>query len=192
MNWSEYLELSEKTLSEEFHIGAKTQNILHAVMGLATEIEELLDNYAHEDAMDSTNMLEEIGDLTWYVAIIHREYPDMLRYENAKVTVTNRDNPFDCVLDLNKSILKLMDMMKKKIFYNKPIPMVAFSNLTLLVETDIHWLAEYYNIKVEDICETNINKLKARYGDKFTSERAINRDLDTEREILESGDESLS
>lgn len=31
----------------------------------------------------------------------------------------------------------------------------------------------------------NIDKLKARYGDKFSSEAAINRDLDKEREILE-------
>ena len=35
--------------------------------------------------------------------------------------------------------------------------------------------------------DININKLKARYGDKFSSERAINRDLETEREILEKG-----
>ena len=159
-------------------------------MGLATEIEELLDNYAHEDAMDSTNMLEEIGDLTWYLAIIHREYPTMDRFENTTVKV-KRDKPFDCVLDLNKSVLKLLDIMKKKVFYNKPIDMTVFGNLTLLVETDIHWLCEYYNIKVEDVCQVNIDKLKARYGDKFTSDRAINRDLNTERDILEKGD-SLS
>ena len=35
--------------------------------------------------------------------------------------------------------------------------------------------------------EANIAKLKARYGDKFSTEKAVNRDLDTERNILESG-----
>ena len=188
MNWSDYLKLSEKTLSEEFHIGAKVQNTLHAVMGLATEIEELLDNYANEDAMDTTNVLEELSDCLWYLAILHREYPDITRYEDTTVHV-KREKPFNCVLDLNKSVLKLMDYMKKKIFYNKPIAEESFNNLVLLVETDIHWLAEYYNIKVEDICQVNIDKLKARYGDKFTSDKAINRDLDTERNILEGGTE---
>ena len=186
MNWNEYLELSEKTLSEEFHIGAKVQNSLHAVMGLATEIEELLDNYTDENSMDSTNMLEELGDLTWYMAILHREHTDIIHYVDTTVLVKH-DNPFDCVLKINKSVLKLLDFMKKKIFYNKPVAQEAFNILVLLIEADIYWLADYYNIKVEDICQVNIDKLKARYGDKFTSDKAINRDLDTERTILEEG-----
>ena len=45
----------------------------------------------------------------------------------------------------------------------------------------------------EDILTKNIAKLKARFPDKFTSTDAINRDLDTEREILDTmkqGDQS--
>ena len=37
----------------------------------------------------------------------------------------------------------------------------------------------------EDDLETNIAKLKARYPDKFNNENAINRDVETERKILE-------
>jgi hypothetical protein len=44
---------------------------------------------------------------------------------------------------------------------------------------------EINNIEIESILDTNIAKLKARYGDKFSSEKAINRDLTTERTILE-------
>lgn len=190
MEYEEYLKLSERTLSEEFHIGAKVQNTLHAVMGIATEIEELLDNYGEDNVMDKINILEEISDVCWYLAIIHREYPTIDRYENTKVNV-KRDNPFNCVLDLNKSTLKLLDIMKKKIFYNKPIEEKVFNNLVLLVDTDINWLCEYYDIDIKNVYQVNIDKLKARYGEKFTSERAINRDLDIEREILENGDESL-
>ena len=71
--------------------------------------------------------------------------------------------------------------------YNKDINEQIFGDLVLLVEDDIHWLANNYGLKVEDICQVNIDKLKARYGEKFSSERAINRDLDTERNILEEG-----
>lgn len=186
MEYEEYLKLSEKTLSTEFHVEYKVPNTLHSVMGLATEIEELLDNYEHEDAMDRINVMEEISDVCWYLAILHREYPEIDRFENTTVNV-KRDEPFDCVLDLNKSALKLLDIMKKKIFYNKPIDMNVFGNLTLLVDTDIHWLCEYYGIDIKEVYQVNINKLKERYGDKFTSERAINRDLDNERNILEEG-----
>jgi NTP pyrophosphatase (non-canonical NTP hydrolase) len=36
-----------------------------------------------------------------------------------------------------------------------------------------------------EVATTNINKLKTRFPEKFTQERAYNRDLGTEREILE-------
>jgi hypothetical protein len=38
---------------------------------------------------------------------------------------------------------------------------------------------------IEKTAIINIEKLKARYPEKFTSENAINRDLKTERYILE-------
>ena len=37
----------------------------------------------------------------------------------------------------------------------------------------------------DEVATTNINKLKARFPEKFTQDKAYNRDLDTEREILE-------
>ncbi|MBT5073252.1 MAG: nucleoside triphosphate pyrophosphohydrolase family protein [Kordiimonadaceae bacterium] len=38
----------------------------------------------------------------------------------------------------------------------------------------------------DDVATTNINKLKARFPEKFTQDKAYNRDLGTEREILEN------
>lgn len=42
----------------------------------------------------------------------------------------------------------------------------------------------------EGIMQNNIDKLKARYGNKFNEEGALNRDLVNERKILESDDKS--
>lgn len=39
----------------------------------------------------------------------------------------------------------------------------------------------------DDVLNTNIDKLKARYPGKFDKETAVNRDLDTERDILDAG-----
>ena len=59
---------------------------------------------------------------------------------------------------------------------------------------DIHWyqaiMMDALDGDWEGIFNTNIEKLRARYPEKFTSEDAINRDLDTEREILEGVNES--
>lgn len=40
---------------------------------------------------------------------------------------------------------------------------------------------------LEEVMKTNIDKLAKRYGDKFSDEKALNRNLDEERKILENG-----
>jgi NTP pyrophosphatase (non-canonical NTP hydrolase) len=185
MNWNQYLELSEKTLSTQFHCEQKEELLLHAVMGILTEVEEILDNYITTDEsqakFDPVNILEEIGDITWYIAIIGRMYnlslPGKIESKFSK--------PFDIVLQINKYGLKLLDMLKKKLYYNKPINDELFLDYTQIINALILEYMAYYKIDIEGSFDVNIAKLKARYGEKFSSERAINRDLETERNILE-------
>ena len=85
---------------------------------------------------------------------------------------------------------ELADMLKKHIFYNKDLDLVnleeELGDLCWYMSIIIFALREL-NVDVtwEDIWHKNIEKLKARYGEKFTEERANNRDLETERNILE-------
>jgi len=55
---------------------------------------------------------------------------------------------------------------------------------------DLMWymaiLLRDHDIDLFDAMETNIKKLRARYGEKFSTDKAIYRDLDIERTILES------
>ena len=91
--------------------------VFHAVVGMATESVELLEALRfHGDPMDTINMLEEIGDSSWYQAI-------------------------------------------------------------LIDEVGGVW---------DDILERNIEKLRIRFPDKFTSEDAIGRNTDAERVILDT------
>lgn len=94
--------------------------LLHAILGIATESGELMDvlkkYFFYGKEIDRTNLIEELGDLCWYIAVA----------------------------------------------------------------------CDVLNIGLEDIWKTNIEKLRARYGDKFSSQKATNRDLDKERDILES------
>jgi len=102
-------------------------DILHGVLGVFTEsvemIEAVLKTMEHPPThemyqkMDDVNMVEEIGDMEWYLAMLYRSletYPEVAK-------------------------------------------------------------------------QINIDKLRARYPGKFTTEDAINRDTDTERTILENG-----
>ena len=100
----------------------KTQDLLHASMGLVTEAGEFQDmlkkHVFYGKPLDEVNLKEEIGDLLWYCAI----------------ALEALDTDFQAVM------------------------------------------------------QTNIDKLKARYPEKFTEEKAENRDLAKERKILEKGE----
>ena len=80
---------------------------------------------------------------------------------------------------------EIQDMMKKHIFYGKDIDRVNFKEEL----GDLMWYiaiaCNELDIPLEDVMKTNVDKLRARYGDKFTEEAALNRNLSKEREILE-------
>ena len=80
---------------------------------------------------------------------------------------------------------ELLDALKKALFYGRPV------DITNVKEEagDILW---YLAILFDDLgtdFDTEqkrvIEKLKARFPDKFTEDAVFNRDLETERKVLE-------
>lgn len=177
MNWEEYKILSEKTLSTEFHCSKKEELLLHAVIGMLTEVDELLNN--HEDESDEINRGEEIADFAWYLSIIAREYNLSL----PEKVETSLDG-FQIVLEIIRKSLKLLDFLKKKLYYNKTIKEDLFIQYSNEIISLFVAYSTLNNINIERVLDINIEKLRARYGEKFSSEKAINRNLETEREIL--------
>lgn len=68
MNFNEYQEKSKRTCATL----KKDENDLHMVLGMLTEVGELADVYkkylAYGKEIDRFNVIEELGDLMWYVA----------------------------------------------------------------------------------------------------------------------------
>lgn len=179
MNWKEYLPLSEKTLSTEFHCQKKEELLLHGVIGILTELDELLDSND-----DSINKEEEIADSFWYLAILDREIG--LNFEiNKEFEIQTMESSNDIILMIYKKTSSLLDFLKKKLYYNREIDIEKFSQISNEVFNLFIYFSVKNNINIESALDRNISKLKARYGDKFTSDRAINRDLTLERNILE-------
>lgn len=81
---------------------------------------------------------------------------------------------------------EFIDSLKKHIFYGKPMDTV---NLAEEVG-DLFWycaiIADELGFDFESVMNKNIEKLKARYGEKFSEEKAQKRNLTKEREILET------
>jgi NTP pyrophosphatase (non-canonical NTP hydrolase) len=80
---------------------------------------------------------------------------------------------------------ELLDVYKKALAYGKEVDMVNIREEA----GDLMWylsnLLRILGIDFEQTLQVNIDKLKTRYPDKFTEDKALNRDLDKEREILE-------
>ncbi len=87
---------------------------------------------------------------------------------------------------------EFLDALKKHIFYGKDLDRV---NLAEEIG-DIFWytaiIADELGFDFESVMKNNIEKLRARYGDKFSQDKAENRNLNKERDILENQDLKFS
>jgi len=176
MNWNDYKVESERTMSLQFNCEKKEEMILHSIIGILTELEELL-----EWKEDKIGKSEELFDIFWYLAIIGREYNLPL----PKDATCSMENPFEIILSVIKIAIKMLDFLKKKLYYNKPINEDMLIQYYNEISSLLIVYANISDINISDGLDININKLKARYPDKFSSERAINRDLIVERDILQ-------
>jgi len=88
-------------------------------------------------------------------------------------------------IGLSTEANEFLDMLKKHIFYGKELDLVNVKE----EGGDVIWYLaiamDVLKTTFEEVMSVNIEKLTARYPEKFTPEKAINRDLDKERKILE-------
>jgi NTP pyrophosphatase (non-canonical NTP hydrolase) len=80
---------------------------------------------------------------------------------------------------------EFLDALKKHIFYGKDLDRVNLKEEM----GDLFWYlaiaCDELDVDFEPLMQRNIEKLKARYGEKFSETKAEQRDLSLEREILE-------
>lgn len=80
---------------------------------------------------------------------------------------------------------ELLDQIKKHIFYGSELDIVNIKEEL----SDVFWyvalICNEFGWAFDEIQELNIRKLQARYPEKFTEEKALNRDLEKERNVLE-------
>lgn len=118
-----------------------------------------------------------------------------LRTEHTPLFVNDRDgNPshmlsrvMHAAMGMVTEAAEAMDMLKKHFIYGKP-----FDPINLLEEVgDKQWycalMLHALGFDFKEAMQRNIDKLRARYPEKFTEEKALQRDLDEERRMLEAG-----
>lgn len=170
--------------------------LLHGAIGLASELSEIQEATNTEE-IDTVNMKEEMGDLLWYIGIMIDELrldPDVILYSEPLLTkedlafLSQSDKEFEvrvAVPDMVISVGKAIDLLKKSVMYGKQLNVDALAEQLAMLNSSITNVLNVLGFTPEEARERNIEKLRARYGAKFTEAAALNRDLKTEREILE-------
>jgi NTP pyrophosphatase (non-canonical NTP hydrolase) len=125
-----------------------------------------------------------VNGLCWRITMQIKEYCEKAKRTCADLRYREKDN-IHMIFGMLTEIGELADIYKKNLAYKKEVDEInAKEELG-----DIMWyVANYCNINgfnLEEILDINIAKLEARYPDKFTEKKAINRNLDLERQILE-------
>jgi NTP pyrophosphatase (non-canonical NTP hydrolase) len=80
---------------------------------------------------------------------------------------------------------ELMDMLKKHIFYGRPIDWTNAKEEGGDSTWYIGLLCDVLEMSFDELMTMVINKLKLRYPTKFSESDAINRNIETERKFLE-------
>ena len=168
---------------------ARNIRLLHGSIGLCTEIAELFENLEKE-GFDFVNLKEEVADAYWYIGIMIHELklnPQMLIQAPRVLSKDLSDKQqLNAHIDSAvKHVGLLQDLLKKSIFYGKPMAEDKLEKELVNILVELSSMCSLGKFSIEDSMISNIEKLRARYGDKFSEKRAIERNLKVERQILE-------
>lgn len=197
MKFAEYKEEVQRTLPHlgEWYGNPFILDSLHCLIGVQSEHYELTNALVKEDIY---NIGEEITDKAWYAtnycnvrAIVPNvelisldstyfmNLPDLARQQRILSTSGQ----------LNLAMSELFDYDKKEWAYRKPVSEYIHNRRVELINTVLSRINDLYalnGLDAEKCMEQNINKLKARFPEKFDMDKANNRDLETERKTLEN------
>lgn len=170
---TDYVNFVKAVESTSWH--QPNERLLHGVMGLCTEIAEII------ECDNNDHALEEMGDIFWYLALSH----DALGLEFEPILMLNEDDSFEVRGEApfdswHIYATDLLDMVKKQIFYGRAIDLDKAKHSLFMLHLTITIGCLQAGMDLEEIIERNVKKLKTRYPGKFSEEAAINRDVKAE------------
>ena len=153
-------------------LGDLKLDLAHMVLGLHSEYSELVDA---EIDRNKVNVSEELADHMWYLA----NYCTFRDYQLENMMLPAFD-PYT----LEYATSKLQDLVKKHIAYNKPIDDGLEFEALSSIYVSLLEIYEQAGIDMAQSLQNNIDKLKVRFPDGFSEEKANNRDLNSELDEL--------
>ena len=167
-----YQEQAGRTMAT---LGSKVLDGVHMALGFTTETLEMEEGILNEDKI---NIQEENGDTLWYLAnectIYGLNFEDILL--EAKANSLMKWTPF--------KLENIVDLHKRELAYGKEMDIAKLKIELISIASYLLQVAIFHGFTLEECLIKNIAKLYKRYPDKFTEEKALNRDLESEYKTL--------
>lgn len=174
MNALEYTPLAMTTASPSAGDHGVSADLVHAVLGLCDEARELL------DAKTQENVMEELGDLLWFCALADSTLNLDLFKQHAVAPVEGA-TPYD----IAAAALKLSGLIKNPYAYGKTLPTTSIVQELLRIVSAVETGADRLNLKLAEVMELNLLKLKMRFPARFNCAAAISRNTARELALFE-------
>jgi hypothetical protein len=155
---------------------ASTTDLWHAATGIAgegTEICLALLNFAFEGTLDSENLLEELGDMEFYMQQL-RENLGITRedVEQTEGEFLFSAQPVEMAGIVAVAAGDVLDFIKKIVIYQKPIDREALLVTLVKLEGPLMAIRHMAGFTLEQVLEANIAKLSVRYAGRTYSDEA--------------------
>lgn len=182
MNLREYQQLASRT---NVDLGDIRLNLSHMILGIFSEQEEFLKAIVDDDMV---NAREEQADQAWYIAnYCTKRNLDLQEIcepdENFNIEFPELEDWEREVSMFDVYSSKLADYVKKFIAYGKPIDEVKERKAIKALMVSLTIEDTGFDFEVD--LAKNIAKLEERFPSGYSDEKALNRNLDAERKILE-------
>lgn len=89
------------------------------------------------------------------------------------------------VIGLTTETGELADGVKRYVWYGREVDLANIAEELGDLAFYLGVICNALGLDLEKVLELNRDKLTKRYGEKFTQEKALNRDLEGERKVLE-------
>ena len=168
--------------------GDPSKDCAHAILGIVTEIHEYL------SATDDVNGLEELGDLAFYLVALRqvieteRKFLDEPEIKRTLKDFEEQAKQYGITAVISGVSNELLDIAKRWVGYGKRHEDLAhvFKVASALVYY-VNITGPYPCYEPDRILEVNMAKLLKRYpGGEFDAYRAVVRDLEAERAVLQT------
>lgn len=155
---------------------AETADLWHAATGIAGEGTELcmcLLNFAFEGTLDMENLVEELGDIEFYLQQL-RTNLGVTREEilEAETEFLFSAEPVEMAGIVAVAAGDVLDFVKKLVIYQKPLDRDALLVVLAKLEGPLMAIRHMSGIEREAVLESNIAKLSVRYSEMTYSDNA--------------------